>query len=299
MASRLKSTKEYLLAVLLPRATPEIPFWNEHAIGVEQAEKEISQFDVYTKVFYFDQNSERSFQERVDEIMNDTFDAVFMVPVFYTESMRLIANCKEREVPCLLFDTNLPQQDTVSFIGQNAFDSGFLAAELLYYCLPPNACILIANIVKEHDNHLQFDKREDGFRAFFDQLPLPHSVELIKVESRQGMSPEFEQQLSHQLTANDQLAGIFTINGVQHVASVLTKRNGKGLKLIGYDIIPETVHYLQNGIINFIISQQPKMQAYEGIKLLYENLLLKKPLTSNYYLPIDIVMKSNLKYYTK
>jgi LacI family transcriptional regulator len=299
MASRLKSTKEYSLAVLMPKATSEIPFWNEHIVGVDQAEKEISQFDVYTKVFYFDQNSETSFRERVDEIMDDTFDGVFMVPVFYEESLRLITDCKERSVPCLLFDTNIPGKDEASFIGQNAFDSGFLAAELLYYCLPGDSCVLIANVVKEHDNHLQFDKREEGFRAFFDQLTQPHSFELVKVESRQGMHAGFEEQLRQQITGNQRLKGIFTVNGVQHIAPVIEKHNVSGIKLIGYDIIPETVQYLQNGIINFIISQQPKMQAYEGIKLLYENVLLKKQLSKNYYLPIDIVMKSNLKYYTK
>lgn len=299
MASRLKSTKEYLLAVLLPKATADIPFWNEHIIGVTQAEKEISPFDVYTKVFYFDQNSKFSFQEQVDEIINDAFDGVFMVPVFYEESLPLITNCKERGVPCLLFDTNIPGQDTPCFIGQNAYDSGFLAAELFSYCLPSDSCVLIVNIVQEHDNHLQFDQREEGFRAFFAQLPQPHSFKLLKVESRQGMNAAFEDLLHQQLNDNPCLKGIFTVNGVQHVAPIVEKQNLTDFKLIGYDIIPQTIHYLQKGIINFIISQQPKIQAYNGIKLLYENILLKKQLNKNYYLPIDIVMKSNLKYYTK
>ncbi|MCK8494861.1 substrate-binding domain-containing protein [Spirosoma sp. RP8] len=299
MASRLKSTKEYLLAVLLPKATADIPFWNEHIVGVTQAEKEISSFDVYTKVFYFDQNSKTSFQEQVDEIIGDTFDGVFMVPVFYEESVKLITDCKERGVPCLLFDTNIPDQNTTCFIGQNAYDSGFLAAELFSYCLPSDSCVLIVNIVQEHDNYLQFDQREEGFRAFFDQLPQPHSFELVKMESRQGMKEEFEDKLTKLIHANPRLKGIFTVNGVQHIAPIVEKQNLTGLTLIGYDIIPQTIHYLQNGIINFIISQQPKIQAYNGIKLLYENVLLKKQLNKNYYLPIDIVMKSNLKYYTK
>ncbi len=299
MASRLKSTKKYLVAVLLPKATPEIPFWNDHVIGINQAEKEVSTFDVYTQIFYFDQNSEPSFFERVDEIILNKFDGVFMVPVFYEDSLRLIKNCQEQSVPCLLFDTNFPDQDQVSFIGQNAYDSGFLAAELLDHCLPAGSTILIANIVKEHDNHLQFEKREAGFRAFFAQHLYAKSVDIIKLETRQGITKGFEQELAELLRTTNKLKGIFTINGVQQVASVVDQHNWRDLKIVGYDIIPETVHYLQKSVIDFIISQQPKMQAYEGIKLLYENLLLKKPLKLRYYLPIDIVMKSNLKYYTQ
>ena len=209
MASRLKSTKEYLLAVLVPMATVEIPFWHEHSIGINQAEKEINQFDVSTKVFYFDQNSETSFRERVDEIIQDTFDGVFMVPVFYQESLRLIVHCEEKFIPCLLFDTNIPNQAYASFIGQNAFDSGFLAAELFHYCLPADSSVLIINIVKEHDNHLQFDKRLAGFEAFFDQLPHPNSTKRIKFESRQGMNSAVEQELINQLNSIDSLAGAF------------------------------------------------------------------------------------------
>ncbi|WP_262509735.1 LacI family DNA-binding transcriptional regulator [Siphonobacter curvatus] len=297
LASRLKSTKEYVVAVLLPQATKEIPFWHDHILGVEQAEKEIRQLEVTTKVFYFDQNSEDSFRERVNEIMADTVDGVFMVPVFYEEAIRLLRHCQKSQVPCLLFDTNLPDETGVRYIGQNAYDSGYLAAELLSYCIPSDGTILLANIVQEHDNHLQFAKREEGFLAFFRETSL--TTELIRFESRRGFSQEIAQQLAEVIRQTPNLNGIFTINGVQHVAQVLEQQGFTDYRLIGYDVIPETIHFLGNGTIHFLISQQPKMQAYEGIKLLSQSILLKKDLPESYYLPIDIVMKSNLKYHVK
>ncbi len=297
LASRLKSSKQYSLAILVPRATDAIPFWHEHAVGVDQAEKEIRQFDVSTKLFFFDQNSEASFRESVDEIIADNIDGVFMVPVFYTDAIRLLHACRKRQIPCLLFDTNLPDLDDLSFIGQNAFDSGFLAGELLFQCLPADASILVVNIVREHDNHLQFSKREEGFRAFFQQHQ--PQVLLHKFESRQGMNPDVEKALLAELTQSPSIHSIFATNGIQYVAQLFEKQGIRTYKLLGYDIIPDTVEYLQKEYIQFLISQQPKTQVYEGIKLLYQHIILKQNLERNYFLPIDIVMKSNLKYYVK
>ncbi|MDQ1085500.1 LacI family DNA-binding transcriptional regulator [Siphonobacter sp. SORGH_AS_1065] len=297
LASRLKSTKQYSLAILVPRATDEIPFWHEHIVGVDQAEKEIRQFDVSTKLFFFDQNSETSFREKVDEIIADNIDGVFMVPVFYKDALRLLNSCQSRHIPCLLFDTNLPDLKEVSFIGQNAFDSGFLAGELLSHCLPEKGSILIVSIVQEHDNHLQFSKREEGFRTFFQQHK--PQVCLHKFESRRGMTTEVEDLLLAELKDKTSISAIFGTNGIHHVAQVFEKHSIQTIKLLGYDIIPDTVHYLQKEYIHFLISQQPKTQVYEGIKLLYQNIILKQNLERNYYLPIDIVMKSNLKYYLK
>ncbi len=218
-----------------------------------------------------------------------------MVPVFYKEALRLLESCKSRHVPCMLFDTNLSDFKEVSFIGQNAFDSGFLAGELLSHALPTEGSILIANIVQEHDNHLQFSKREEGFRTFFQQNQ--PQVPLLKFESRQGMIPEMEDLLLSTLNQAPNIRAIFGTNGIQHIAQILEKHEKGNYRLLGYDIIPETIHYLKKEFIHFLISQQPKTQVYEGIKLLYQHILLKKNLERNYYLPIDIVLKSNLKYH--
>jgi len=78
------------------------------------------------------------------------------------------------------------------------------------------------------------------------------------------------------------------------------------IPMVFLDRIPKMpdIHYIASSLgagmqqaIDFLISQQPQKQAYQGIKLFYDHLILKKPIASSYFLPLDIVMKTNIDYY--
>jgi LacI family transcriptional regulator len=67
--------------------------------------------------------------------------------------------------------------------------------------------------------------------------------------------------------------------------------------LIGYDLTPENIHYLEKGTISFLINQKPVEQGYRAVFSLFNKIVLKKDVPSEILLPIDIVTKENLKYY--
>ena len=62
-------------------------------------------------------------------------------------------------------------------------------------------------------------------------------------------------------------------------------------------MLPKNIKLLNNGMISFLINQNPKGQGYWGISHLVDALIFKKEVPVFKYLPLDIVTKENLNYY--
>ena len=293
LASRLKSSRDYNIAVLIPEATDIIPFWSAHRVGFEAALKEVSPFGININVLTFKQNNEDSFKIRVDEVINENYDGIFMVPIFYNQTLRLLEHFETLKIPVIFFDSDIPGLSNRSFIGNNSRDSGYLAANLLDYTISKKADILIASIIREEDNHIQFSAREEGFLNYFEGS----ERKIIRFNDNTGNEQLIINGISEILANNRNLEGIFVVNGIDKIASAFTPAQKPNYRMIGYDLIDENIQLLKSGIIDFLISQQPQRQAYQGIKLFYDHLILKKPIDSSYFLPLDIVMKTNIDYY--
>jgi LacI family transcriptional regulator len=291
LASRLKSAKQFVIAVLIPSTTREIPYWQEHQKGFLDAIEELKPYGFSIELHHFHQNDKEEFIRQTALILNKKYDGVFMVPVFTEATAHFVNQLKQRQIPIIFFDTQLPELPTIPFIGQHSYDSGYLAAELLSKTLSPTGAVLIVCLTQEHDNHLHFISRENGFREFFNG----RQTAISKYES----SPDntaIELELSALIKANPSIEGVFVTNGIDRIAPIFG--GSSAYTLIGYDLIRKNVDYLKKGLIDFLISQRPYTQAHAGIRLFYDLLLLKKTVRKKNYLPIDIVMKSNLKYYS-
>jgi len=293
LASSLKSRKQHNIAVLIPNATEELPFWSLHQKGFDSAMEELAPFNFNLKVYNFSQNDELSFQDQVDRIMETKIDGLFLVPIFEKETKRVLDYCSSNNIPAIFFDSQLENMNYTAFIGQHSEESGYLAAELLDKCLTENDRVLLVTLEQKAGNHLHFKKREKGFKAFHKNS----KVDLVKYENYTEDPDNVHKEIKDLLIKDPKIKGIFVTNGVSIVMPVLEELDINKYTSIGYDIIEKNAQYLNSGTLDFLISQQPAKQAYEGLKLFYDIFILKQPLQRDYYLPIDIVIKSNLKYY--
>ena len=105
--------------------------------------------------------------------------------------------------------------------------------------------------------------------------------------------------LLNTIIKNKNLKGIFVTNALTFlVASFIESiRSRNEIRIIGYDLIKENVAFLNKSVINFLISQSPFTQGYEGIQLLYRKVVLNQKIDDRIIMPIDIVAKENIEYY--
>ena len=66
---------------------------------------------------------------------------------------------------------------------------------------------------------------------------------------------------------------------------------------MGYDLLEHNIRFLNEGVIDFLINQNPKKQGYRGIYALADALVFKKEVAPLKYLPLDIITRENLEYY--
>ena len=64
--------------------------------------------------------------------------------------------------------------------------------------------------------------------------------------------------------------------------------------LIGYDLIEPNIRYLNNNIIDYLISQKPREQGYNALMSAFNALRMNKKIPPEQLIPIDIICRENL-----
>ena len=66
------------------------------------------------------------------------------------------------------------------------------------------------------------------------------------------------------------------------------------LHIIGYDLTGKNKSCLKDDRIDFLISQKPEIQGYQGIYALFKHVVLKERVHKKLILPLDIITKDNI-----
>ena len=79
---------------------------------------------------------------------------------------------------------------------------------------------------------------------------------------------------------------------------MLREEGREDLRLTGFDLYPEIMENVQDSLIDAVVYQDLNKQAYEGMKLLFEEMCYGKQLPEKkHYSKLEVVMSSNLSYF--
>ena len=293
-ARNLVLNKTYKIASITPRHKVD-EYWAEPLKGIKKAEEEFKRLGIEIELFMFDQHKVSSFKNVIKKALDYKPDGILLAPVLHDESVKFTEECQNRNVPFVLIDSDLPESGRFSFIGQDSFQSGFLAGKLMHFSLPGKRRILAVEIVEERDDNFIIRRRFDGFRSFFAQQTIQTDLEMATISYEHATVVN---TLYHDLNTLDNINGIFVPNSKAHyVANLLEKYHRKDIILIGYDLTTSNINFLEKDYIDFLINQKPVEQGFIAIKLLYQHLVLKQPAEKRHFIPLDIITKENLAYY--
>lgn len=296
LASTLASKKTFSFALLFPEPISPEAYWNKPMIGVRQAFQEIQQYGVNIDIHLFKQSDPETFSNEAGLILESNPEGVVLAPFFSRESKEFIGELKNRDIPYVFIDSNIKDSDKLSYIGQDSFQSGTLAAKLLDYSIPENASILILHFAKELDNMNHLVQREKGFYEYFSKAS--GKKNLITLEIADPNDLGCQNRIIEQIQSNTNIKGIFVTNSqVYYLGRILEQINRQDIRVIGHDLIRENIEFLNKGVVDFLICQRPEEQGYRAIQTLFDHLVLRKEVNSENYTSIDIITKENLEYY--
>ncbi|WP_276373001.1 substrate-binding domain-containing protein [Chryseolinea sp. H1M3-3] len=295
IARTLGSNKNYRIAAIIPNPEQD-PYWSQSNKGILQAQAEWTQYGINIDLHVFDLFNKESFITTVQEAIATKPDGIVVAPIFYHEALPVFDLLKTEQIPYVLFNTNIPEATPLSFIGQNLYQSGKVAAQLLHFGQENPGTFAVLHMDEDIQDSLHLVEKEKGFREYFSSNGKA-KFEIMALNLNPSDSA-FETQLN-ELVNNPNLKGIFvtTSKGSAVAASFLEKHSKKHIRLIGYDLLDENLKYLKTGTIDFLIHQNPKRQAFLGISHLVNHLMFKKSMPQQELFPLEVITEENLGSY--
>lgn len=286
----------YTIAVIIPMKNEFNPYWNQHLKGIEKALGLVGQFGIEVETLLYDQNNEDSFRAATTAFFNNNYDAVVLIPIFQKLAAIFSEACHEKNFPLVCIDTDLQNGKKMSFIGQDSYQSGFLAGKLCGLKTSANDFALICHVKRKEltDNS---KKRESGFKDYLINHAGFSNDRILRIELGSESQVDIKKEIQA-LLENMDIKSLFIPNTRSFlVVSCLTEKQKKELFIIGYDLIDENISLLKDKSIDVLISQKPAEQCYKGIIFLYNKLIAKKSPAARLDMPIDIIVKENIDYY--
>ncbi len=298
LARSLASHRTYRFAVLIPSQSQGNSYWKDPLDGIELAENEILDYGIRLEKFFFDLYSPHTFSEISASVIRSRPDGILLAPIFTRETLSFIAQCDEAGIPYVFIDANIEGQRNLAYFGQDAYQSGYLAAKLLDYGLPGSAAILLVNLAGDVGNYNHLLQREKGFRAYFDDLGKINK-KIYAIEIPGNLEFELSVVIRAELRKLPEIQGVFVTSNVQRVARIIDQIARNKPKLVGYDLTPENLNFLEKGVIDFLIGQKPKQQGYDAIYCLFDHVLRNKEVRKINYSSMDIITRENIQYYVE
>jgi LacI family transcriptional regulator len=281
----------------MPQFVNDHVFWMLPKTGISRAVEDLGHFNMSVECHYFNQDRPADFDRITSAMPLERYHGILFAPVFQEESIEFISKCRQRHLPVVLFNSMLENTVISSYVGQDAFQSGYVAAKLINYGMEPGRDVAIINISSRSDHYAHIISREKGFRTYFEDHTgrLDHLVTI-------NMNGRNDKQLFrslHEVFEKYRITGLFVTNSrVYKVADFLAGHGLMNIRLVGYDLLPQSIDYLQREYIDFLISQKPEEQAYLGLNSLFYLVAFNRKPVERQLLPIDIITRENLKYYS-
>jgi LacI family transcriptional regulator len=297
IARALKSKKKFKVVSLLPEPNEESAFWLKHPEGIMKAMNELDPFPIMLNQVTFDLLDEKDFQKKSDKVLSLSPDGVILAPIFKTQAITFCNRLTKKHIPFVFIDGFIEETEFLSYTGEDIFQSGRVAGQLIDMVTPVNKDILIINIARNVRNVHHLNKRTQGFLSYF-PLSGKNRGELISISIIDPVPANISKELKKVLARNPNIGSIFVTGSKSYkIADYLESEGIKSMNLIGYDLLESNVKYLKSGVIKFLIGQRPDEQTYKGVKKLFDFLSMDRIPDKMEYLPVDVVTSENVQFF--
>ncbi|MCD6117258.1 substrate-binding domain-containing protein [bacterium] len=294
-ARQLKLSRTFTFGVIMPEYEQDSGYWKLPSIGINKAAKELEAHRISIRYFQYDRYSNMSFSKSCEEALQAKLDGYLMAPSS-SAIAREFADRLSDNIPCVFFDSPVPDSNGLCSIVQDSYASGYLAGRLMSL-LTDSQSTIVAIRGLSCDYHIK--QRINGFAEYYSEnnLTAPVIIDTPPEGSVQYLSKGIESIL----TEYTGVKGLFISHALTYCAAQVIEKQNKSDKIhvIGYDLIRENITYLKRGLIDFLISQQSRQQGYRGIYLLFRKVVLNEAVTPTVMMPIDIITRENVDFYQK
>lgn len=285
LAAQKKNLK--LGVVLLGKGNP---FYDEVLDGVRDKAAELESYNCNVLI----RQTEYSLSQQldaIDELLAEGINGLAISPYNDTAVRARINELYELGIPVVTLNTDIINSRRLAYVGSNFFRSGETAAGLMRLMTHGEVAV---GIISGSQDILCHTERIAGFRSVVRSCP---NIAIAGTITNRDDDEESYAQTSRLLQMHPEINALyFTAGGVYGGCRAVTDSGrSQSMTVISNDIVSTTREYMENGLIAASICQQPYVQGYKPLTLLFSYLTTgEQPSTEYHYVEVDIRIRQNL-----
>ncbi|MDD2534265.1 MAG: LacI family DNA-binding transcriptional regulator [Eubacteriales bacterium] len=261
--------KQLVIAVVMPN----IDFTVAARVGIEKALQEVKAFGISIEYFLTKNYDTAQQISTLDYLITKKVAGIMIRPVDDIELRDAVRNVVSHGIPVVTFNSDLVDSGRLCFVGQDSLKAGRVAANLMAKIINNRGKVAI---ITGSMSLAALELRLEGFATLIQSnFPMIEIVEVV--ETHENKIITFQKTLDLLQRQND-LAGLYITGGPMAEVGKAIKMLGltKSLKVVCFDLYPEVIELLNEGVVDFTIDQDPIAQGYIPIKVIFEYLFNNK-----------------------
>lgn len=269
----------------------QVDAYEEIRRGIDDAYEEIRNYGCRLEIHIFDGNDSTAQIKALKKLSAKKISGLVISPISSPEIAEAINELVDKGIPVVTVNTDISNSRRMCFVGQDAYRAGRSAGNLMGEILGGNGRIA----VYKNERLLGSSERQRGFTDVISEFYPDIRIERI-VNTNESDILTYRETLKL-LQEIDNISGIFiTCGQVREAArAVKSLQTDKKIKMISFDLYPDIIKLVIEGVIQFTIGQNLRDQGYRSLKTVSDVILYDKhPDTDFVRTSIDIRNRENI-----
>lgn len=285
LAAQKKNLK--LGVVLLGVGTP---FYDDVLAGIHEKADELDGYNCTVIVKQTDYVPAEQLAA-INELLEEGINGLAISPYNDSAIRHKIDELYDLGIPVVTLNTDIENSKRIAYVGSNFYRSGKTAAGLMHLMTKGDVYV---GIVSGSKDILCHTERIAGFSKVLNSYENIKIVDTITNNDDDVESYELTVDL---LNRHPEINALyFTAGGVYGGCRAVNSTNrSEHMTIISNDIVDTTKEYMENGLIAATICQQPFLQGYRPLSILFTYLTTGElPANECDYVDVDIRIRENL-----
>ena len=242
-------------------ANVQVPYWQAAAAGFSKAGEQMKVQSIFVGPNTYDPKAEReALQEAVQKKPSGILLAVTDPALLKDDIDKAIA----AGIPVITLDSDAPGSKRLFFIGTNNYQAGLTGGQRLAQELKGKGNVVVFTMPEQRN-------MQDRLRGYRDALERQSGLKVTRVVDIQG-DPRIAFDTTTQIVGKerDKVDAFVCLEAQsgKEVAGVLNSYHVTGKVVMAMDTDPETLDWIQKGMIAGTIAQKPYTMAFVGLQML-------------------------------
>lgn len=267
------------------------PFFEDVKLGLKDIETELSSYncDIYIKTT--PDFNEQNQIDAIDELVKMGINALAIAPQNQDGVVKKIDELSSMNIPTITFNSDLPTSSRIAYVGSNYRKSGETVAGLMKLFNQDKT--LNIGVIGGAKSVLCHTERIEGFK---DVVASHSSMNIVDVVWNNDDDFICYDVVLKLLEAHPEINALYFTAGAILGGCKAVKKLGReeGMTIIAHDKVSSTVELIKEGLIKATVCQQPYVQGFKPLQMLFNYLTTGETADEINYTDIEIYIKENL-----